>query len=110
MRRSDRSLSPVLPLGGTSFPLDTFIRNDLASLKHETFKIIERQVDELKTGSFCKIAYAGGRKPPKDLTDGDGILEWLDERGIVDNQWQLVKAMMDRARNLESEGRRGGDD
>ena len=43
------------------------------------------------------------------MTDADGILEWLDERGLVDQQWQLVKAMMDRAQNLESEGRRGDD-
>ncbi|KAH6918548.1 hypothetical protein BKA70DRAFT_1247487 [Coprinopsis sp. MPI-PUGE-AT-0042] len=108
-KKADKRLKKQFDLGRFC-AARTEVFHQFCHWEHDTFKIIERQVDELKTGSFCRIAYAGGRKPPKDLTDADGILEWLDERGIVDNQWQLVKAMMDRARNLESEGRRGGDD
>lgn len=57
-----------------------------------------------------RIAYAGGKKPPKDLGDADGICDWLDERKIIDMEWQKVTAMMERARHLEMAKKRGDDD
>lgn len=53
------------------------------------------------TRGFVKVAYFGGVKPPRDLHDADRVMEWLDERGIIDMEWQKVRQMMDSARNLE---------
>jgi len=69
---------------------------------------LSREVRELrstgKTG-FVKVAFARGVQPPEDVTDGDGIMDWLDERGIIGMAWTEVKEMMERARKLESMGR-----
>lgn len=54
-----------------------------------------------ETRRFVKVAYIGGIKPPRDLHDADRVMEWLDERGIVEREWQKVRQMMDGARNLE---------
>ena len=56
------------------------------------------------------MAYAGAAKPPDDLTDGDGIMNWLDERGLITAEWQKIKEMMESARNLEVASKRGEDD
>ena len=53
---------------------------------------------------FVRVAYAGGIKPPNDLTNADDIMNWLDERGIIAQEWQLVKQMMDDAQNLDGAG------
>lgn len=60
-----------------------------------------------KGKKFYKIAYAGGRKPPEDLTDADALCEWLDERQIIDFEWKKVKAMMESARHLELDAKKG---
>jgi len=69
---------------------------------------LSREVRELrstgKTG-FVKVGFARGVRPPEDVTDGDGIMDWLDERGIIGMAWTEVKEMMERARKLESMGR-----
>ena len=31
-------------------------------------------------------------------------MNWLDERGIIAQEWQLVKQMMDDAQNLDGVG------
>lgn len=53
------------------------------------------------TRRFVKVAYVGGLKPPRDLHDADRVMEWLDERGIIEEEWQKVRQMMDSARTLE---------
>jgi len=53
-----------------------------------------------------KVAFARGVRPPEDLDDGDGIMDWLDERGIVAMAWTEMKQMMERARRLESMGQK----
>ena len=50
---------------------------------------------------FVRVAFAGGKKPPEDLTDADGICDWLDQRGIISEEWKRVKDMIESARNLE---------
>lgn len=72
-------------------------------------------MEELRTGAgargFVRVAYARGVRPPDDLSDADGIMDWLDQRGIINIEWQKVKEMMESARNLEMKARRGeGDD
>ena len=49
-------------------------------------------------------------RPPEDVEDGDGVMDWLDERGMIAMAWTEMKQMMERARNLESIGQREGDD
>ncbi|KAH9951251.1 hypothetical protein B0H21DRAFT_271900 [Amylocystis lapponica] len=78
------------------------------SFTHWEYKLFEalcQEVDELRisggTRGFVRVAYAKGRKPPKDVEDADGIMEWLDERKIIDMEWHKVKEMMESARNLE---------
>ncbi|KAG5645226.1 hypothetical protein DXG03_006643 [Asterophora parasitica] len=77
------------------------------------FKCIREEVDELheshQSGGFFRMAYAGGKKPPKDLDDADGICDWLDQRKVIDMQWQKLKDMMESARHLELDRKKGGD-
>ena len=60
-----------------------------------------------KSRAFVRIAYAGGKKPPDDLSDADGIMSWLDERGIIATEWQKINHMMESANNLEIAAKRG---
>jgi len=76
------------------------------------FDLLSTEVRELRsTGNkgFVKVAFVGGVRPPKDLDDGDGITDWLDQRGIIAMAWMEMKQMMERARKLESMGRREED-
>ena len=59
---------------------------------------------------YVPVAYAGGAKPPDDLSDADGIMAWLDERGMIATEWQRIKDMMESARGLEVASKRGEDD
>ncbi|TFK42557.1 hypothetical protein BDQ12DRAFT_732201 [Crucibulum laeve] len=79
------------------------------------FKTILREVDEIRSHKgtkkgFTRVAYAGGKQPPEDLTDADGICDWLDERSIIESEWQKIKGMMESARNLEMVAKRGDPD
>lgn len=75
------------------------------------FKALSLEVDELRTDAgargFVRVAYARGAKPPDDLSDADGIMDWLDQRGIINIEWQKVKEMMESARNLDMKAKRG---
>lgn len=64
-----------------------------------------------RNNGFVTVAFAGGIKPPKDLSDADGIMDWLDQRHIISGEWQRIKEMMEAARNLEIAAKKGdGDD
>jgi len=73
--------------------------------EHSLFQSIVRELDELRLGSsnhgFHRIAYPGGRAPPRDLHDADGLCDWLDERKVIEMEWRKMKEMMESARNLE---------
>lgn len=78
----------------------------LASYQYALFQILAREVDDVKTRSmkrriFVPVAYAGGKTPPDDLTDGDAMMNWLDERGVVAAEWHKIKEIMENATNLE---------
>lgn len=64
-----------------------------------------RELDELdhssSNGGFHRIAYPGGRDPPKDLQDADGLCDWLDGRKLIEKEWHKMKEMMESARHLE---------
>ncbi|KAF9464729.1 hypothetical protein BDZ94DRAFT_1255770 [Collybia nuda] len=92
----------------------TQVFHDFSHWEYSLFNCIRQEVDELHTsdqsGGFVRIAYAGGKRPPKDLGDADGICDWLDERKIIDMEWQKITAMMESARHLEMARKRGDDD
>lgn len=57
-----------------------------------------------------RVAYSGGKAPPDDLEDADGIHEWLDDRRVIDLEWQKIKEAMESARTLEVASKRGEGD
>lgn len=69
------------------------------------FHSILREIDVLRskksTNSFHTVAFFGGKKPPEDLGDADGLCDWLDERKIIDIEWQKLKKMMESSQHLE---------
>lgn len=75
------------------------------------FKTLSKEVEALRTGAgsrgFVRVAYARGVRPPNDLSDADGIMDWLDQRGVINFEWQKVKGMMEDAENLEMKAKRG---
>ena len=83
-----------------------------SGVQWKLFGLLSREIRELrstgKTG-FVKVAFGRGIRPPEDVEDGDGIMDWLDQRGIIAMAWTEMKQMMERARNLESMGRREDD-
>ena len=58
---------------------------------------------------YIPVAFAGGAVPPEDTNDADNIMNWLDERHVIDMQWMAIKKMMDDARGLEMAAKRGDD-
>lgn len=36
-------------------------------------------------------------------------MDWLDERGIINMEWHKIKEMMESARHLEANAKRGED-
>lgn len=59
---------------------------------------------------YVRVAWAGGRMPPKDLDDADGICEWLDQRQIIDREWQKLRKLMESATQLDIAVRKGEGD
>jgi hypothetical protein len=78
------------------------------------YQSLSREIEELRSSNgsrcFVRVAFVKGIKPPKDLTDADGIMDWLDQRGIIDMEWQNIRELMESARNLEMAVKRGEDD
>jgi hypothetical protein len=56
------------------------------------------------------LTHTDGRQPPNDLTNADEITEYFDKRGFIDEQYQILKKMIDGAHDLEVRTRRGEDD
>jgi hypothetical protein len=73
--------------------------------QYALFLCVCREVEELRgasqSGGFYRVAYIGGKQPPDDLGDADGICEWLDERQLIEIEWEKIKTMMESARHLE---------
>jgi len=94
-------------------PSTTFSDNPFAN-QYSLYQTLSREIEELRSSDgargFVRVAFAKGRKPPKDLTDADGIMDWLDQRGIIGMEWQTVRELMESARNLEMAAKRGEDD
>jgi hypothetical protein len=82
--------------------------------QYSLFRCIRQEVDDLhasnQSGGYFRISYSGTKEPPEDLDDADAICEWLDERKVIDMEWQKMKDMMESARHLETTNKRGDDD
>ncbi|KAF8894643.1 hypothetical protein BD779DRAFT_1502200 [Infundibulicybe gibba] len=91
----------------------TRVYHEFTHWEYSLFRCIQREVDALHAekleDGFFRIAFSGGKNPPEDLSDADGICDWLDERKIIDMEWKKVKDMMESARNLEMAAKRGRD-
>lgn len=67
-------------------------------------------ISEQKKGKqFVRVAWVGGTKPPEDLTDADGICDWLDQRKVIEVEWEKLKGYMESARGLELAAKKGDD-
>ncbi|EKM55579.1 uncharacterized protein PHACADRAFT_256297 [Phanerochaete carnosa HHB-10118-sp] len=83
--------------------------------EYALFRSLNQEVEDLRNRSskqrvYVPVAYASGSRPPDDLSDADGIMNWFDERGLISAEWQKMKEMMESARNLEVASKRGEDD
>lgn len=101
-------------VGFTVYPFITGVPHYGFASKYALFKSLSQEVEDLKNRStkrrvFVPVAFAGGAKPPDDLSDADGIMNWLDERGVISSEWHKIKEMMDNATNLEVASKRGDD-
>jgi len=89
----------------------TKVFHEFSHWEHSLFHIILREIDELHNATssrgFHSIAFYGGKAPPENLEDADGLCDWLDERKFVDMEWQKLKKMMESARHLELGDKRG---
>lgn len=57
------------------------------------------------------MAFSGGRAPPADpCSDPDGVVDWLDQRRVIEILYGDVKDMMESARHLEMRVKKGDDD
>ncbi|PPR08089.1 hypothetical protein CVT24_010550 [Panaeolus cyanescens] len=69
------------------------------------FRIIVDEIESLggksKDKVYHRVAFFGGKEPPQDLTNGDDICEWLDQRKVIDMEWHKIKELMESARHLE---------
>ncbi|KAF5315605.1 hypothetical protein D9611_004714 [Ephemerocybe angulata] len=92
----------------------THVYHQFSHWEYGLFKSIDSEIEDLRAmqtkkkgkKQFYRVAYAGGKQPPEDLTDADELVEWMDERKIIEREWQIVKTMMESARHLEMEGKR----
>ncbi|KAG7092473.1 hypothetical protein E1B28_008825 [Marasmius oreades] len=90
----------------------TRVYHDITHWEYSLFKSVDQEVRALQGGEdtgFVRVAFAGGRKPPEDIQDADAICEWLDERRVIDFEWQRLNGVMENARNLEMMAKRGQD-
>ncbi|OAX44684.1 hypothetical protein K503DRAFT_764872 [Rhizopogon vinicolor AM-OR11-026] len=87
----------------------TQVFHEFSHWEHRLYKSLLREIDDVLDDNrgFVRIAFAGGAKPPKDMRDADKVMDWLDQRGLVDLGWQKIRQMMDSARNLEIRAKRG---
>ncbi|KAJ3744711.1 hypothetical protein DFH05DRAFT_1524336 [Lentinula detonsa] len=94
----------------------TRVYHDLSHWEYMLFKAINEEVDDLHiasqekgAGRFVRVAWTGGLQPPKDLQDADGICDWLDQRKVIEVEWEKLKAYMERAQGLELAAKKGDD-
>ncbi|KAF8910956.1 hypothetical protein CPB84DRAFT_1723119 [Gymnopilus junonius] len=103
-RRSDKNELKEFHLGRFC-ARRTQVYHEFSHWEQSLFHSILREIDVLhdkgSLKSFHTVAFFGGKKPPEDLRDADGLCDWLDERKVIDIEWQKLKKMMESAQHLE---------
>ncbi|VDB82998.1 unnamed protein product [Peniophora sp. CBMAI 1063] len=70
--------------------------------EYTLFEAIKSELDHLRGGgNFVRVGFWKGLQPPEDLADADGVMDWLDQRGFIQMEWQRIKDMMSSASRLE---------
>lgn len=89
----------------------TRVFHEFSHWEYHLYHSLLGQIDEVldDNRSFVRIAFAGGVRPPKDMRDADKVMDWLDQRGLIEFEWQRIRELMDKARNLEMRAKGGGD-
>ncbi|KAG8896036.1 hypothetical protein FRB99_000215 [Tulasnella sp. 403] len=79
------------------------------------YQSLKQEVDYLQAPdsagpgrAFLRITWGSNVERPTDIRDGDQVMRWLDERGIISAEWKKIKKLMERAHQLEDRG--GGPD
>ncbi|KAF8522274.1 hypothetical protein BU17DRAFT_44843 [Hysterangium stoloniferum] len=82
--------------------------------EHILYHDLRIEIDTLRNASEANqtsstdrrvfIPVTKGPAPPSDLTDADGIMDWLDGRGVINAEWIKIKDMMEHAQKLEGKG------
>jgi hypothetical protein len=82
---------------------------NISSSQHALYTALLQEIDSLSTsnGRLHGFVHVSHVKSPQDLSDADGIMTWLDERRVVEMEWQKVKTMMESARHLEMTAKKG---
>ena len=82
--------------------------------QNELFQCISRELEELHSSlhgsGFHRVAYFHGIEPPDDLSDADGLCDWLDQRCIIDREWQKLEKLMESAHRVEFHSKNAEDD
>jgi hypothetical protein len=55
-----------------------------------------------KKRPYNLLSYSKSLPPPKDTSDPDEVMEWLDQRGTVSAEWQKLRELLERASNLDT--------
>jgi len=61
-------------------------------------------------GAFVRVGVSGGSQIPTDVNNGDDIMKWLDDRGIIESEFTKMNRMMKKAGDLEVSQKKGEDD
>jgi hypothetical protein len=83
---------------------------------HWEYKLFHALADEVKAlrrgaqRGFVAVRAEGARRPPTDLDDADGIVDWLDSRQVIQDEYRKIKSMIEQAHNLDSAVKKGEDD
>jgi hypothetical protein len=98
-----------MPIGPIYTPLTDLEQYELFSGIEQELEDVRAQRAKKANKQFYRVAYAGGKQPPEDLDDADALTDWLDERGVIEREWQRIRLIMDSARKLEMDGKKGED-
>ncbi|QRW14379.1 hypothetical protein RhiLY_13378 [Ceratobasidium sp. AG-Ba] len=95
----------------TSFDLGRFCQarvrcyHNFVHWEWQLFESIHAEIEVLRTAALRRDP-AKQDRPAAD--DPDGIMAWLDRRGIVEQEWHRLEGLMEDARGLEF--RKGNED
>ncbi|KIM65300.1 hypothetical protein SCLCIDRAFT_1212467 [Scleroderma citrinum Foug A] len=90
----------------------TRVYHEFNHWEYSLYMSLQRQITAARDddNKFVRVAYVGGILPPENLEDADKTMDWLDQRRVIDIEWQKIRKMMDSARNLEISATRGDAD